>query len=129
MEMAFGIRSIYKDKTVQISIFLIVALGIFLFSSVPYEGSGGSPGISYIPIIYHILAFALFSFFLGNSLTDKKQTKTQVALVVAISLVYAILDEVHQIFVTGRHATTFDIMLDSAGIILGTSLYYILSKN
>jgi len=38
---------------------------------------------------------------------------------VAIALGYAITDEIHQSFVTGRHASPIDVAIDGMGIALG----------
>ena len=45
-----------------------------------------------------------------------------ILLAFAIAFAYAILDEVHQHFVPGRHMTLVDIGLDSAGAVVGVVL-------
>jgi VanZ family protein len=41
----------------------------------------------------------------------------------AISLVYAGTDELHQTFVSGRHGTPVDVLVDAIGVSLGCLLY------
>ena len=40
-------------------------------------------------------------------------------------MVYAISDEVHQIFVDGRGAAVTDVMIDSGGAAIGASIAYV----
>jgi VanZ family protein len=37
----------------------------------------------------------------------------------AVGIVYAILDEFHQAFVPGRHASPWDVMADTLGLVVG----------
>jgi Predicted integral membrane protein len=45
-----------------------------------------------------------------------------------ICILYAISDEVHQIFVPGRGAQVKDVIIDSAGIAVGIGVYLIISR-
>ncbi|MED4014497.1 VanZ family protein [Sutcliffiella cohnii] len=45
-----------------------------------------------------------------------------------LSVVYAISDEVHQLFVPGRSGEVRDVLIDSAGAFIGIVIYYCLSK-
>ncbi|MGY3715190.1 VanZ family protein [Sutcliffiella cohnii] len=45
-----------------------------------------------------------------------------------LSVVYAISDEVHQLFVPGRSGEVRDVIIDSAGALIGIVIYYCLSK-
>ena len=46
-----------------------------------------------------------------------------VVLGLAISVVYAITDEIHQTFVPGRSGEVFDVVIDTAGAATGMALY------
>ncbi len=46
----------------------------------------------------------------------------------AIALLYAISDEVHQSFVTGRHGTPADVAIDAAGIGLGVLAWIFVTR-
>ena len=46
-----------------------------------------------------------------------------VAAAVAITLGYAATDEFHQTFVTGRHGTPVDVLIDAAGVAVAAALY------
>ena len=43
---------------------------------------------------------------------------------VVVSVVYAVCDETHQIFVPGRAARFYDVCLDIIGILLGVLVVY-----
>ena len=45
-----------------------------------------------------------------------------------VCVLYAISDEVHQLFVPGRGAQVKDVFIDSAGAIVGVGLYLIISR-
>ena len=46
-----------------------------------------------------------------------------VVLALAVSVVYAITDEIHQLFVPGRSGEIFDVVIDTAGAAAGIALY------
>jgi len=46
-----------------------------------------------------------------------------VILSIIISVLYAAIDEWHQVFVPGRLASIFDFAADSVGVVVGTLLY------
>ncbi len=46
----------------------------------------------------------------------------------AICLVYATLDEIHQLFVPGRGAQVRDVFIDSAGAAVGIIVYWVIMK-
>ncbi|MEJ6952485.1 VanZ family protein [Natronospora cellulosivora (SeqCode)] len=47
---------------------------------------------------------------------------------ISLSVLYAVVDEVHQIYVPGRVGDIRDIMIDSVGAIFGISLYVLILK-
>ena len=75
----------------------------------------------------HVLEFAALSFFaylLSLSLGADKNKKTRLLAlpsVFAFGVLYALSDEIHQIFVPGRTFQWLDIGLDSLGAALGVS--------
>ena len=52
---------------------------------------------------------------------------------IILSILYAFSDEVHQLFVSGRHFGLFDVLIDSLGVIMGHIFYkfgiYLFKKN
>jgi len=103
---------------------LLVVVLIFAISSISFEGTRIS-GVSYKSIIYHIGIFSILSFF--TFLGWGKNTKQNFLLGI-ILLIYAISDEVHQIFVRGRFFSIGDIFYDLLGILIGFFLSKIFIK-
>lgn len=97
----------------KFSLISAVIVGIFIFyiSSLKFPPSPFYV-FSYITIIYHFSMFFLFSLFL---LISGKFNKKFVLVVLALSFVYAGLDELHQVFVPGRDPSFFDVGTDFTG--------------
>lgn len=116
-----------RKRALLWSVTILIALSIFICSSLTFSSSN-APGQSkdFLPILYHILAFFfLATFFL---LAMKPKNNKTFVLVIIILLLYAFLDEVHQLFVPGRFFDMFDFLCDSIGIFFGTIASYKLKK-
>lgn len=74
--------------------------------------------------IYTLLGFNLMGFFK----TLKIQKKSKIALSAILGVLYAISDEIHQMFSAGRTARIFDVGVDTCGVIFGILIIIILSK-
>lgn len=74
-------------------------------------------------IMYFVLGILVFSA-LGNDLSLPRRF---VAALLICSL-YAVTDEVHQMFVPGRGPAVFDVFIDSLGTCAGIFTYYIMSS-
>jgi VanZ family protein len=57
----------------------------------------------------------------------EKKRKELIVLSILLSAIYAITDEFHQTFVTGRAGRVTDVLIDTSGAVVGTLLFYILS--
>ena len=118
----------FFEEHSRLSWFVVVlgAIGIFIISSLQFGPS--VPGLRFLPILYHILAFFFLSLFLLIALTkgEKKYSLFLVGIVLAVS--YGVIDEIHQFFVPGRSCTGFDVFLDSVGILFAVMIYLIKIK-
>jgi len=104
---------------------LVIAIFIFYTSTLTFPLATGKLGIT--SILYHLsVFFALGFFLLISSLKGKLNCK--IYLVIIISVLYGILDELHQFFVPGRYTAFSDILTDSVGIILASTIYLIIIK-
>ena len=116
-----------RNRNFSIILFVFVAVEIFLFSSI----SGREPAfmnVLNVSVIYHFSVFFLLNFFLLISLNGNKDIKIKYLIISFIfSIIYSILDEIHQLFVPFRYANLGDIMTNNAGIFL-SALVYIYSK-
>jgi len=110
-----------KKRYASIILTLLVALEIFYFSSI--SGTSYQTGTRLIPTIYHLTVFFLFNFFLLISIKGNKKIKINYILIaLGISIIYALSDEFHQIFVPFRSSSIQDILIDTAGIFLSAIL-------
>ncbi len=122
------IKLLEKNRIIPITLTILIGIEIFFFSSIPGSLST-SPNIIGISELYHFIAFFLFNFFLFISIKgEAKINKKIILLVLAFSMSYAILDEVHQFFVPSRFADIGDIFTDFAGIFSSTILYLQVSR-
>ncbi|MBN1802480.1 MAG: VanZ family protein [Candidatus Lokiarchaeota archaeon] len=115
-----------KDK-IFLVLSIVVGFLIFFFSSLPNP----LPATMVEPCLVislsntlHFLEFAALSFCLVLGL--EKKIKGEIILIIAVA--WAIIDEVHQIFVPNRYFDVLDLIIDAIGILTGFSVYFILKK-
>jgi VanZ family protein len=94
---------------------------IFVLSSIPDLGTGLGTWDAVLRKLAHIAEYAILG---GLILRAARNTPTAVLLASA----YAATDEVHQAFVTGRHGSPFDWLIDTAAAVLGVALAVRLSQ-
>ncbi|WP_026896056.1 VanZ family protein [Clostridiisalibacter paucivorans] len=76
----------------------------------------------------HFFAYLILGILVINALNASgKCGYKSVALTLFICVLYAISDEVHQMFVPGRGPQIKDVFIDSAGTIVGILMYLIIS--
>jgi len=106
-----------KDNFVRYQLPLLLwGILIAISSSIP---SAAFPQVSswWIPKIVHVIYFFFFCFFVYRAL--KHQTVVRLSfnaclfLSLGITLLYAILDESHQILTAGRHPSLTDVLIDT----------------
>jgi VanZ like family len=90
---------------------------IFALSSVPDLGTGLGGWDVVLRKCAHASEYAVLSLLLYRALGRELPA-------FLIGLAYAVTDEVHQAFVTGRHASPFDVSMDAAGLALGLLLLH-----
>jgi len=107
----------------------LIVIEIFCFSAIPGI-EAPKTGLN-LTTTYHFVIFFLLNFFILISVIGKKKIKIKYILFsIIISIIFAILDEIHQLFVPMRLATIKDVLIDSLGIFISTLVYtYIKSKN
>ena len=65
---------------------------------------------------------------MGFFLTFKFGKILKYGLAIALGMLYAMSDEIHQMFSAGRTAKVFDVGIDTCGVVFGTILIMIFSK-
>ena len=68
--------------------------------------------------------FILGILFMGFLSTFFKKMKNAVIWAWILAAAYAVTDEIHQLFVTGRSGQALDVLIDSAGAIAGILIVY-----
>lgn len=82
--------------------------------------------VSLWSLVYHFFAFFFLAFFLAVSCIKGSYKKKRLFLfTVMTSVVYAILDELHQYFVPGRYMSLLDMGVDSLGILVASAIYFV----
>ena len=73
----------------------------------------------------HFTAYMLLGILTLSALfTHKLKNKARALLTLAICFLYAVSDEVHQVFVPGRAGRISDVMIDTSGAVLGILLVF-----
>ena len=94
---------------------------IFVLSSIPDLGTGLGTWDTVLRKLAHTAEYAILSGLIFRAV------RTAPAAVLLASA-YAATDEVHQAFVTGRHGSPFDWLIDTSGAVLGVALAVRLSQ-
>lgn len=72
----------------------------------------------------HFSAYAVLGVLVSYALAKNKiQGKRAFALSLAICIIYAVSDELHQLFVPGRGCQLKDVIIDTSGALSGTTIY------
>jgi len=121
-------KSNYNYNKITWFVTLLIALIIFITSSIPLEGSKVFV-FDIKPIIYHFGIFFFLGIFLILSLTNQKYKPLLIILSIIIAITYGILDEIHQIFVPGRYFDYLDILTNAIGILVGNIIYVFIKKS
>ncbi len=123
------------------------AVGIFLFSAQTGEESAavssdlmgpfarmltflfGEQGHNVFRKFAHFFIFAALMFFVYHALYRTRRTRRLSAVLpFAMCVLYAVSDEVHQLFVPERACRVFDVGVDALGCICGGLCFYLLAK-
>jgi VanZ family protein len=85
---------------------------IFLLSSIPHLGTGLGTWDTVLRKCAHVTEYAVLGLLLVRAVGRE-------APAFLLGAAYAITDEIHQHFVSGRHASPVDVAIDSTGVLLG----------
>ena len=110
-----------KHNKISWIITILIATIIYYVSSLVFE-PGIPGGFPWKSIAYHFYAFLCFSGFLLISLT-RGENKKLIPLTIILAIIYAISDEIHQLFVPTRAFVISDILTDSSGILFAVLIY------
>jgi VanZ family protein len=85
---------------------------IFALSSIPDLGTGLGGWDLAMRKVAHAAEYAVLGALLVRALGRELPA-------VAIGIAYAVTDEVHQAFVSGRHGAPVDVLVDALGVLIG----------
>lgn len=72
----------------------------------------------------HFFAYLILGILLLNAIRKKGSLQLQdIILAIVASILYAVSDEIHQLFIDGRSGEVRDVLIDSAGAAIGIALY------
>lgn len=97
---------------------------MFYFSSIP--GQDIPQLFTGQDIFFHIIEYTILALLISRALREYNPGliyTRRFLWVFLISVVYAISDEYHQIFVAGRYASSFDLFMDGLGSFIGSLIY------
>ena len=88
---------------------------IFTFSAIPSLGTGLGTWDLVLRKLAHLTEYAILGALLFRALRNPP-------LAVLLGSAYAVTDEVHQLFVGGRHGSPVDWLIDTVGVVAGVVL-------
>lgn len=88
---------------------------IFTISSVPSLDSGLGVWDTVLRKLAHVAEYAVLGALLYRAVRREPAA-------IALGSLYAVTDEVHQSFVTGRHGSPLDWLIDTAGVVASVLL-------
>lgn len=101
-----------SDRLARWGPVVVWAAVIFAFSSVPSLSSGLGTWDLVLRKAAHVVEFAVLGALLARALPSLRSA-------IVLGSLYALTDEVHQVFVPGRVGSPLDWGLDTAGVVAG----------
>ncbi len=104
---------------------ILWAVLIFIASSIPSKALPRLGLFSWDKLL-HMGEFGIFGLLLArafNSWLSVKKMSILVTLTVSTGVIWALLDEVHQMFVLGRDANVYDFLADALGVIIAQVIF------
>ncbi|TMM07545.1 MAG: VanZ family protein [Actinobacteria bacterium] len=89
---------------------------IFALSSIPHLGTGLGTWDTILRKGAHVTEYAILGLLLVRAIGREMP-----AFLIGVG--YAITDELHQHFVTGRHSSPIDVAIDSTGVLFGLLVF------
>ena len=117
-----------KHNKLSWIITILIAIFIFYISSLSFEFAPAG-GYGWKTIAYHIYAFLFLTGFLLISLIKgRRENKNLFFWGLVFVILYAISDEIHQLFVLGRCCSFSDVLIDLIGILVAGFIYLLSLK-
>jgi len=115
----------YTIRFIKFWLPVLVCMGfIFYTSSIP--GKDIPPLFPFQDVLFHAVIYTIMAYFFARAL---KNTNLQlsspkiICLTVAFGILYGLSDEFHQIFVSERYASGWDLFFDGVGSFIGSLIF------
>jgi len=84
----------------------------------PVLGLPGVPKIRLLPVVGHVVEYAILSFLLFRAISNAESSALRVnayLFAIIFAILFGITDELHQFFVPGRDCSGLDVLFDGVG--------------
>ncbi|WP_161525886.1 VanZ family protein [Trichococcus alkaliphilus] len=109
------------------AIFLVLAISLFLFVDF-VQGTNIAYAGKLIRKSAHFIAYLVLGFLVSHAMKSEVHHAKRGGASLLLCVVYAISDEIHQLFVPGRGPMLKDVLIDGSGAAIGIILYLSVSK-
>ncbi|MFH1789073.1 MAG: VanZ family protein [Candidatus Altiarchaeota archaeon] len=117
--MANPVKWLEDHPLLASNLAVLYAGAIFILSSMPKVPK--PPGPWYTSFLIHFIEYLGFGFIVLIAVRGNKAAKNPLVFAVAICILYAFSDEIHQYFVPERVADIWDVFFDSMGSATGAA--------
>lgn len=77
----------------------------------------------------HLIAYLILGYLLMRALSQREELSFRIiGQAFFICVMFAISDEIHQLFIPGRSGEVRDVIIDSIGVIFGIAIFYLLHR-
>ncbi|MBR5755914.1 MAG: VanZ family protein [Erysipelotrichaceae bacterium] len=119
-----------SSNTSNMVIFLMMGvLKVFFPEGLPFDEAAFIATFAQpVRKLAHFSEYLILGILMVMNIKDLKRDKAVIISTVLCAL-YAMTDEVHQLFVPNRYCSLMDMLLDTAGSITGIVLYHLFAKD
>src|SRR5919199_7001855 len=114
-------RNLSRPAVIWLSPIAMMAL-IFALSSMPSSSEHHGTLVLILRKLAHVSEYALLLGLWWRALATRVSDRRALGLALAIAVLYAITDEVHQTFVSGRSGRALDVGIDTLGALAAAML-------
>ncbi len=113
-------------------LFPIIWAGIIFAGSSIHGGAIPAP-VSVASQVLHACEYAVLAYLIARAFSQtKKEPKRSFSAIIilafSISVLYGATDELHQLYVPGRHPDSMDVLVDALGSGMGIFVWYWLKR-
>ena len=108
---------------------LVWMLAIFVMSSRSQVPQPPGLSIQLVAIAGHFAAYGLLAILVAFAVPQcVRQFASRAAVAFIVTVLYGVSDELHQSFVSGRHASVGDVVVDALGALTGIGVLYFVTR-